>query len=53
MDFEKKLKNVICLMRTPFGYGSSLDKSFIVDRHITGFQTHDFHNFMKLLYIII
>ena len=34
-------------------YGSSLAKSFIVDRHIIGFKTHDFHNFMKVLYIII
>jgi hypothetical protein len=58
MDFEKKkeldqLKNVIRSIRTPTGYGSSLDKYFTVDGHITGFKTHDFHNFMKVLYIII
>ena len=57
MDFEKKeldqLKNVIHSIRTPTGYGSSLDKSFTVDGHITGFKTHDFHNFMKVLYAII
>ena len=57
-DFEKKkeldqLKNVICSIRTPTGYGSSLDKAFTIDEHITGFKTHDFHNFMKVLYAII
>ena len=58
MDFEKKkyldqLKNVIHSIRTPTSYGSSLDKAFIVDGHITGFKTHTFHNFMKVLYAII
>ena len=57
MDFEKKeldqLKNVICSIRTPTRYGSSLDKSFTVDGHIIGFKTHDFYNFMKVLYAII
>ena len=48
-----QLKNVIRSIRTHTGYGSSLDKCFIVDGHITGFKTHDFHNFMKVLYIII
>ena len=57
MDFEKKeldqLKNVIHSIRKPIGYGSLLDKSFIVDGHIIRFKTHDFHNFMKVLYAII
>ena len=39
MDVEKKyldqLKNVIRSIRTPNGYGSSLDKSLTVDGHIT------------------
>ena len=48
-----KLKNIICSIRTPIGYGSSLDKAFTVNKHIIGFKTHDFHNFMKVLYIII
>ena len=48
-----QLKNVIHSIRTPTGYGSSLDKYFTVDGHITGFKTHDFHNFMKVLYVII
>jgi hypothetical protein len=48
-----QLKNVIRSIRKPTGYGSSLDKSFTVDGHITGFKTHDFHNFMKVLYAII
>jgi hypothetical protein len=48
-----QLKNVIRSIRTPTGYGSSLVKYFTVDGHITGFKTHDFHNFMKVLYIII
>ena len=48
-----QLKNVICSIRTPTGYGSSLDKSFTVDGHITRFKTRDFHNFMKVLYAII
>jgi len=43
-----KLKNVIRTIRTPTGYGSSLNKAFTVDGHITGFKTHDFHNFMKV-----
>ena len=43
-----KLKNVICTIRTPAGYGKSLNKAFTVDGHITGFKTHDFHNFMKV-----
>jgi hypothetical protein len=55
--FKKKeldqLKNVIHSKRTPTGYVSSLDKSFAVDGHITEFKTHDFHNFLKVLYIII
>ena len=54
MHIEKKkeldqLKNVIRSIRTPIGYRSSLDKAFIIDGHITGFQTHGFHNFMKVL----
>jgi hypothetical protein len=53
MDFENKeidqLKNSIRSIRTPTFYGSSLVKSFTVDGHITGFKTHDFHNFMKVL----
>ena len=57
MSFEKKrldtLKNVIHSIRTPTGYGSSLDKDFTVDGNITRFKTHDFHNFLKVLYIII
>ena len=48
-----QLKNVIHSIRTPTRYGSSLDKYFIVDGHIIGFKAHDFHNFMKVLYIII
>ena len=48
-----QLKNVTCSIRTPIGYGSSLDKSFTIDGHIIGFKRHDFHNFMKVLYIII
>ena len=48
-----QLKNITHSIRTPTGYGSSLNTSFIVDGHITGFKTHDFHNFMKVLYIII
>jgi hypothetical protein len=48
-----QLKNVIRSIRTPTSYGSSLDKAFTVDGHITGFKTHDFHNFLKVLYIII
>jgi hypothetical protein len=47
------LKNVIRSIRTPIAYVLSLVKSFVVDGHITGFKTHDFHNFMKVLYIII
>ena len=39
-----QLKNVIHSIRTPTRYGSSLDKYFIVDGHITRFKTHDFHN---------
>ena len=54
MDFEKKrarpTENGIRSIRTPTGYGSSLDKSFTVDGHIPGFKTHDFHNFLKVLY---
>jgi hypothetical protein len=57
MDFEKKrarlTKNLIHSIWTPNGYGSSLDKYFTVDGHITGFKTNDFHNFLKVLYIII
>ena len=53
MDFEKKkldqLKNIINSIRRPTSYGSSLDKALTVDGHITGFKTHDFHNFMKVL----
>lgn len=53
MDFEKKilnqLKKVICSMRKPTGYGSSLEKSFTVDGNMSGFKTHDFHYFMKVL----
>jgi hypothetical protein len=30
-----------------------LDQAFNIDRHITIFKTHNFHNFMKVLYIII
>ena len=37
-----QLKNVICSIRTPTRYGSSLDKYFTVDGHIIGFKTHDF-----------
>jgi hypothetical protein len=48
-----QIKNVIRPIRTPIGYESSLVKYFTVDGHITGFKTHDFHNFMKVLYIII
>ena len=48
-----QLKNFIRSIRTPTSYGSSLDKDFTVDGHITRFKTHDFHNFMKVLYIII
>lgn len=48
-----KLKNGICSISTPIGYGSSLNKSFTVDGYIIGFKTHDFHNFMKVLYILI
>jgi len=48
-----QLKNVMHLIRTPTGYESPLDKTFTVDGHIIGFKTHDFHNFMKVLYIII
>ena len=48
-----KLKNVIHSIRTPGRYGSSLDKYFTTDGHITGFKTHGFHNFMKVLYAII
>jgi len=47
----KKLKNVILTIRKLTGYGSSLNKYFTIDGHITGFKTHDFHNFMKVLYI--
>ena len=42
-------KKVICSLRTPICYGSSLNKDFTVDEHITGFKTRDFHNFMKVL----
>ena len=48
-----QLKNVIHSIRTPTGYGSSLDKDFTVDGNIIGFKRHDFHNFLKVLYIII
>ena len=48
-----QLKNFIHSIRAPNGYGSSLDKSFIVDGHIIGFKTHDFHNFMKVVNAII
>ena len=48
-----KLKNVARSIKTPTGYGSSLYKSFTIDGHITKFKTHDFHNFMKVLYLII
>lgn len=44
-----QLKNVIRSIRTPTGYGSSLNKAFTVEGHITGFKTHDYHNFMKVL----
>jgi hypothetical protein len=40
-----QLKNVIHSIRTPTGYGSSLVKAFIVG-HITGFKTHNSHNFI-------
>jgi hypothetical protein len=48
-----QLENVIRSIRTPTNYGPSLVKDFTVDGHITGFKTHYFHNFMKVLYIII
>jgi hypothetical protein len=44
-----QLKNVICSIWTHIEYGSSLNKSFIVDGHITRFKTRDFHNCMKVL----
>ena len=43
-----KFKNVIHTTRTPTSYGSSLNKAFTIDGHITGFKTHDFHNFMEV-----
>lgn len=39
-----QLKNGICSIRTPTGYGSSLSKAFTFDGHITRFKTHDFHH---------
>lgn len=44
-----QLKIVIHSIRTPIGYGSSLTKAIIVEGHITGFKTHDYHNFMKVI----
>lgn len=48
-----QLKKVIRLIRTPTRYKSSLNKAFTIDGHIKGFEPHDFHNFKKVLYIII
>ena len=44
-----QLKNVIHSIRTLTGYESSLNKAFTVGGHITGFRTHDYHNFIKVL----
>jgi len=46
-----QLKNGIRSIRTPSGYVSLLNNPFIVDGHLIGFKTHDFQNFMKVLYI--
>ena len=43
-----QLKSVIRSIRTPTGYGLSLNKAFTVDGHVIGFKTHDYHNFMKV-----
>ena len=39
-----KLKKFIHTIRTPTGYGSSLNKAFTVDGHITRCKANDFHN---------
>ena len=48
-----QLKKFIHSIRKCTSHKSLLEKDFTVDGHIIEFKTHDFHNFMKVLYIII
>jgi len=45
----EKLHKVFRIIRKPIDYGSSLTREFTTDGKLTGFKSHDFHNFMKVL----
>jgi len=52
MDYEKKRSGKVKLIqniKTPTDYGSYPRSAFSADGKITGFKTHDYHNFMKVL----
>lgn len=53
MDYEKyeveNLHQVVQTIRTPTNYGLYLRRAFTRHGKMTGFKSHDFHNFMKVL----